>query len=70
MDNEYVGVDHAARMLGVGKRAVRNMAARGELEARSEGAAGRLVVSLTSVERTLSDWRATRASPGSRPAFS
>lgn len=70
MDNEYVGVDRASRMLGVSKRAVRNMAAHGELEVGGEGAAGRLVVSLASVERALSKRRAARTSAGGRPAFS
>jgi helix-turn-helix protein len=70
MDSEYVSVDRAARMLGVSKRAVRSMAARGELEARRENATGRPVVSLASVERALSRQGRPGAAAGGRPAFS
>ncbi|HEV2745192.1 MAG TPA: hypothetical protein VGV91_18700 [Rubrobacter sp.] len=70
MDGEYVSVDRAARMLGVGKRAVRSMAARGELEARREGVTGRPAVSLASVERALSRRRRPGSAVGGRPAFS
>ncbi len=70
MDGEYVSVDRAARMLGVGKRAVRSMAARGELEARRENVTGRPAVSLASVERTLSRRRRPGSALGGRLAFS
>ncbi len=70
MDGEYVSVDRAARMLGVGKRAVRSMAARGELEAGREGVTGRPVVSLASVERALSRRGRPGSAPGGRPIFS
>ncbi len=70
MDGEYVSVDKAARMLGVGKRAVRSMAARGELEARRENVTGRPAVSLSSVERALSRRRRPGSALGGRPAFS
>lgn len=70
MDGEYVSVDRAARMLGVGKRAVRSMAARGELEARRENVTGRPAVSLASVERALSRRRRPGSAPTGRPAFS
>jgi hypothetical protein len=70
MDGEYVSVDRAARMLGVGKRAVRSMAARGELETRRENVTGRPAVSLASVERALSSRRRPGSALGGRPAFS
>lgn len=70
MEGEYVSINRAARMLGVGKRAVRGMAARGELEARREGATGRPAVSLAAVERVLSGRRRPGTAPGGRPAFS
>ncbi len=70
MYGEYVSVDRAAGMLGVGKRAVRSMAARGELEARRENATGRPAVSQASVERALSRRGRPGAVPGGRPAFS
>ncbi|CAA9445718.1 MAG: hypothetical protein AVDCRST_MAG01-01-4058 [uncultured Rubrobacteraceae bacterium] len=70
MDGAYVSLDRTARMLGVGKRAVRGMAARGELEARREGVTGRPAVSLASVERALSRRRRPEAAPGGRPVFS
>jgi hypothetical protein len=70
MYGEYVSVDRAVRMLGVGKRAARSMAARGELEARRENATGRPAVSLASVERALSRRGRSGAVPGGRPAFS
>jgi len=71
MDGAYVSLDQAAKMLGVGKRAVRGMAPRGELEARrGEGVAGRPAVSLASVERALSRRRQPEAAPGGRPVFS
>ena len=70
MDSKYVSVDRAARMLGVGKRAVRGMAARGELERKRENATGRPAVSLASVERALSRRGRPGAAPGGRPVFS
>lgn len=69
MDGEYVSVDRAARMLGLGKRAVRGMAARGELEAGREGVTGRPVVSLASVERALSRRERPGTAQDGRPAF-
>jgi hypothetical protein len=57
MGSGYVGVEQAARALGVSKRAVRNMAAGGKLEVEreGEGAAARLMVSVASVEEVLSE---------------
>lgn len=62
MDSGYVGMEQAARTLGVSKRAVRNMAASGKLEVEREGdgAAARLVVSVASLEAALSE----RMAPG------
>ena len=68
MDSEYVSVDRAARMLGVGKRAGRGTAARGELERRRENATGRPVVSLASAERAFSRRGRAGAAPGGRPS--
>ena len=68
MYGEYVSVDRAARMLGVGKRAGRGTAARGELE-RRESNAGSPVVSLASAERALSRRGRPGAAPGGRPVF-
>jgi len=47
----------AAEMLGVSRRAVRNLVARGELEASRDGtgAAARLLISLASVEKRRSE---------------
>jgi hypothetical protein len=49
----------AAGMLGVSPRAVRNLATRGELEARrdGDGAAGRVLITVASVERLRSERR-------------
>ena len=49
----YVGLQRAAKLLGMNQRAVRNLVSRRRLEAEreGEGAAARLVVSLASVER-------------------
>lgn len=49
----YVDLQRAAELLGMNQRAVRNLVTRRRLEAEreGEGAAARLVVSLTSVER-------------------
>ena len=46
-------------MLGMGRRAVRNLVARGRLEGKreGEGAAARLLVSVASVERLRSERR-------------
>ena len=50
---DYVDVREAAEMLGVARRAVRDLAARGRLEAKrdEEGSAARIVVSVASVEK-------------------
>ena len=58
-----MGVEQAARTLGVSKRAVRNMAAGGKLEVKREGAAARLLVSVASLEDALLERRA-RATHG------
>ena len=52
-ENEYVAAGEAARILGLNQRAVRKLVASGRLEPKrtGEGAASRLVVSVTSVER-------------------
>ena len=49
----YVDLQSAAELLGMNQRAVRNLVTRRRLEAEreGEGAAARLVISLTSVER-------------------
>ena len=52
--NQYGGEAPEARkagMLGVGRRAVRNAVARDELEARSAGAATRILVPVAPVEK-------------------
>lgn len=70
--NEYLSVEEAARVLGVGKRAVRSMAANGKLQAarQGEGAAARPVVSAASVEKLLSEGRgdAPSGEPNAPPA--
>jgi len=75
MDKGYVSLEQAARALGTSRRAVRNMLARGELEARtgSDGAATRPMVSAVSVERIMAHGRpagtfaaAARDAEGSR----
>jgi hypothetical protein len=55
-----VDAREAARILGLSQRAVRNLAAQQRLEVRreGEGAAARLVVSLSSVERLRLERRA------------
>lgn len=67
-ENEAVYIDagEAARLLGVSQRAVRNLVAQRRLEVRreGEGAAARVLVSLTSLERLRSERRA--ASSNSR----
>jgi hypothetical protein len=54
-----VDAREAARILGLSQRTVRNLAAQQRLEVRREGAAARLVVSLSSVERLRLERRAT-----------
>jgi len=54
----YVDAQEAARMLGVNKRAVRNLVAQRRLESRRDGgggAAARLLVSVASLERLRSE---------------
>ena len=53
----YVDAQEAARMLGVNKRAVRNLVAQRRLESKREGrgAAARLLVSVTSLEKLRSE---------------
>ena len=53
----YVDAQEAARMLGVNQRAVRNLAVRRRLESKreGEGAATRLLVSVASLEKLLSE---------------
>jgi len=55
-ETSYVDAQEAARMLGVNKRAVRNLVARRQLESKRDGgAAARLLVSVASVERLRSE---------------
>ena len=56
-ETSYVDAQEAARMLGVNKRAVRNLVARRQLEPKSDGggAAARLLVSVASVEKLRSE---------------
>jgi helix-turn-helix protein len=53
-------------MLGVSRRAVRNLVARGELEARrdGDGAAARTLIPVASVERLRSERSSERRGPG------
>ena len=53
----YVDAQEAARMLGVNKRAVRNLVAQRRLEPKRDGggAAARLLVSVTSLEKLRSE---------------
>jgi len=53
----YVDAQEAARMLGVNKRAVRNLVSQRRLESKrdGEGAAARLLVSVTSLEKLRSE---------------
>jgi hypothetical protein len=53
----YVDAQEAARILGVNKRAVRNLVAQRRLESKREGggAAARLLVSVTSLEKLRSE---------------
>lgn len=61
----YVDLQRAAELLGMNQRAVRNLVTRRRLEAEreGEGAAARLVVSLTSVERLRLERRAASKDP-------
>jgi hypothetical protein len=56
-ETSYVDAQEAARMLGVNKRAVRNLVARQQLLAKRDegGAAGRLLVSVASLEKLRSE---------------
>ena len=56
-ETNYVDAQEAARMLGVNKRAVRNLVARQQLLAKRDegGAAGRLLVSVASLEKLRSE---------------
>jgi hypothetical protein len=56
-ETSYVDAQEAARMLGVNKRAVRNLVARRRLESKRDrgGAAARLLVSVASLEKLRSD---------------
>ena len=56
-ETSYVDAQEAARMLGVNKRAVRNLVARRRLESKRDGvgAAGRLLVSVASLEKLRSE---------------
>ena len=53
----YVDAQEAARMLGVNKRAVPNLVAQRRLESKRDGggAAARLLVSVTSLEKLRSE---------------
>jgi hypothetical protein len=57
-ETSYVDAQEAARMLGVNKRAVRNLVARRRLESKRNeagGAAARLLVSVASLEKLRSE---------------
>jgi hypothetical protein len=56
-ETSYVDAQEAARMLGVNKRAVRNLVARQQLLSKRDGggAAARLLVSVASLERLRSE---------------
>lgn len=56
-ETSYVDAQEAARMLGVNQRAVRNLVVRRRLESKreGEGAAARLLVSVASLEKLLSE---------------
>jgi plasmid maintenance system antidote protein VapI len=54
-ETSYVDAQEAARMLGVNKRAVRNLVAQKQLlSKRDGGAAARLLISVTSLEKLRS----------------
>jgi hypothetical protein len=56
-ETNYVDTQEAARMLGVNKRAVRNLVARQQLLSKRDdgGAAARLLVSVASLEKLRSE---------------
>ena len=56
-ETNYVDTQEAARMLGVNQRAVRNLVVRRRLESKreGEGVAARLLVSVASLEKLLSE---------------
>ena len=56
-ETNYVDTQEAARMLGVNQRAVRNLVVRRRLESKreGEGAAARLLVTVASLEKLLSE---------------
>jgi hypothetical protein len=56
-ETSYVDAQEAARMLGVNKRAVRNLVARQQLLSKRDegGAVGRLLVSVASLEKLRSE---------------
>ena len=56
-ETSYVDTQEAARMLGVNQRAVRNLVVRRRLESKreGEGVAARLLVSVASLEKLLSE---------------
>ena len=56
-ETSYVDAKEAARMLGVNQRAVRNLVARRRLKPKreGEGAAARLLGSVTTLEKLLSE---------------
>jgi len=56
-ETSYVDAQEAGRMLGVNQRAVRNLVVRRRLESKreGEGVAARLLVSVASLEKLLSE---------------
>jgi len=56
-ETSYVDVQEAARMLGVNKRAVRNLMTRRRLESKGDegGVAARLLISIASLEKLRSE---------------
>jgi DNA-directed RNA polymerase specialized sigma24 family protein len=56
-ETSYVDAQEAAKMLGVNKRAVRNLVARRRLESKGDGgeATARLLVSVASLEKLRSE---------------
>ena len=56
-ETNYVDTQEATRMLGVNQRAVRNLVVRRRLESKreGEGPAARLLVSVASLEKLLSE---------------
>jgi excisionase family DNA binding protein len=47
----------AAGMLRVSRRAVRNLVARGQLEARRDGDGAKILIPLSSLQKLRSEWR-------------